>query len=708
MKVCTALFLTGFLFLGFTSGTSAQNPQWELVWSDEFTGNSLNTNYWSYQFGTGSTEGLSGWGNAELQYYTDRPQNVFVQDGHLHIVARREAYGGMEYTSARIRTINKADWRYGRVEIRAKMPQGRGIWPALWMMPTDAVYGRWPASGEIDIMELIGHEPNIIHGTIHYGPPHTFSGGAYTLPEGTFSDDFHVFALEWERDEMRWYVNDILYHTETNWFSAGQGFPAPFDQRFHLIFNVAVGGNWPGSPDASTVFPQQMIVDYVRVYQDANAPARVSMPLLFEDTNFDYDRAFTTGDGVTVSVIENPAPDDENRSNRVGKFVKDGAGEDAGLHFETERHFEFSSDLREITMHVWSPRADVPVKIRLSQQNGSATYETTAQTTVAAQWEELTFEISSEGFGTQWDEIRLFFDADGESGDGSANDTWYFDTMDVFGLDLATGGDMGGMIPVPLPQDFEDTSMDWNRAFTGFSGGEITVVENPHPDELNSSAWVAKKVKNQGQFWGGAFMNTQQVFSFDEDNHTISMKVWSPRPNVPVLLKVEQQNGVRDYEIAVNTTTSEEWEEMTWDMSGAGFEHQWDIITYIFDFAAGQIGDGSANFTWYFDDVVVNSGEIGTSTEPRENLPESFQLAQNYPNPFNPTTQIRYSIPESAPVLVEVFNVMGQRVAILQDGMQTAGWHTLTFDGSQLSSGLYLYRVQTQNYSATRKMLLMK
>jgi hypothetical protein len=180
------------------------------------------------------------------------------------------------YTSARLRTLSKGDWTYGRFEARMKLPYGQGLWPAFWMLPTDGVYGEWAASGEIDIMEIIGSQPNVLHGTIHYHgewPNNWYSGASYTLSSGDFSDDFHVFAIEWEEGEIRWYVDGIHYSTKNSWdTTSGAPFPAPFDEDFHILLNVAVGGNWPGSPDGTTVFPQRMEVDYVRVYAPSNTP----------------------------------------------------------------------------------------------------------------------------------------------------------------------------------------------------------------------------------------------------------------------------------------------------------------------------------------------------------------------------------------------------------------------------------------------------
>jgi beta-glucanase (GH16 family) len=272
LPAISSILSTGILAVlcCFSSPATAQN--WNLVWSDEFDGAGVNLNKWEFQIGDGSAYGIPGWGNNELQWY--RSENAAVENGLLLITAKKESFAGHAYTSTRMRTRQKGDWKYGRIEMRARLPFGKGLWPAFWMLPTDNIYGGWAASGEIDIMELVGHEPNKTYGTLHYGGPwpnNTSSGSSYTLPAKNFSDDFHVFAIEWKPGEIRWYVDNVHYQTQTNWWSTGGPFPAPFDQRFHLLLNVAVGGNWPGNPDASTIFPQRLEADYVRVYQVAGA-----------------------------------------------------------------------------------------------------------------------------------------------------------------------------------------------------------------------------------------------------------------------------------------------------------------------------------------------------------------------------------------------------------------------------------------------------
>jgi len=255
---------------GENNPTGTDNPDsvYILVWSDEFDSDVIDPNKWEYEVNA------DGGGNNELQYYTDRSLNSWIEDTVLVIRALKENYtgpgGARKYTSARMRTKNKGDWKYGKFEIRAKLPYGKGLWPAIWLLPTDWVYGGWAASGEIDIMELIGSDPAKVYGTLHYGgtyPANVHTGASYALSEGTFASDYHIFTLEWEPTQMRWYVDGLLYQTQTEWYTEGYNYPAPFDQRFYLIMNVAVGGNWPGNPDETTLFPQRMEVDYVRVYQ---------------------------------------------------------------------------------------------------------------------------------------------------------------------------------------------------------------------------------------------------------------------------------------------------------------------------------------------------------------------------------------------------------------------------------------------------------
>jgi beta-glucanase (GH16 family) len=238
--------------------------QWELVWSDEFNdaaGRFPNEDFWSYDLGTGD----NGWGNAELQSYTKNPQNVSMDgEGNLVITALRNENS---FTSARIKTQGKFSQQYGRFEARLITPYGPGIWPAFWLLGESIETVGWPQCGEIDIMELRGQEPNLIHGTIH-GPG--YSGGnpitaQYGLTDNRFDNDYHVFAIEWDADKIDFFVDDFLYQRIPRDEPEGEWV---FDAPFFIIFNVAVGGNYVGFPTSETPFPQQMIIDYVRVYRE--------------------------------------------------------------------------------------------------------------------------------------------------------------------------------------------------------------------------------------------------------------------------------------------------------------------------------------------------------------------------------------------------------------------------------------------------------
>jgi beta-glucanase (GH16 family) len=247
---------------GCASTSADAAAGWTLAWSDEFDGSQLDRTKWVAETGG------HGWGNQELQYYTGRPENVRVEDGMLVIEARREAYGGKDYTSARLKTAGLMEQMHGRFEERIKVPKGQGIWPAFWMLGADIGQVGWPRSGEIDIMEIIGKEPSNVYGTLHgpgYSGAKAFTTHS-TLASGIFADDFHVFAVEWERGEIRWYRDGIHYHTARPNLVKGEWV---FEHPFFVLLNLAVGGAWPGNPDSSTVLPQRMLVDYVRVYRRA-------------------------------------------------------------------------------------------------------------------------------------------------------------------------------------------------------------------------------------------------------------------------------------------------------------------------------------------------------------------------------------------------------------------------------------------------------
>jgi beta-glucanase (GH16 family) len=243
----------------------------QLVWADEFDapdGSGLNSEKWTYETGNGS----NGWGNQELEYYTNRTDNVFMRDGLLVIKAIKETYQGFNYTSGRFISRNKGDWKYGRIEARFKLPKGLGVWPAIWMMPTDSKYGGWPNSGEIDIMEFVGHEAEKIYGTIHRGLGSGGNGAGSNIDITGKTDEFHVIRIDWEPGYIKWYLNDQLFHTYNNAYNGNEQWP--FDQEFYCILNLAVGGQWGGAQGIDeTIWPQEFLVDYVRVYQKTEPTA---------------------------------------------------------------------------------------------------------------------------------------------------------------------------------------------------------------------------------------------------------------------------------------------------------------------------------------------------------------------------------------------------------------------------------------------------
>lgn len=257
-------FLLSLAVLGACTGAT-EPRNYQVVWEDEFTGAAgtlPDAANWGFDVGT-------DWGNAQLEYDTNRPENASLDGaGHLRIVARQEAWLGRNYTSARITTAGRREFRYGRFEARLRTPSGQGLWPAFWLLGANIATVGWPQSGEIDIMEMRGQAPTVNHGSLH-GPGYSGGGAltrAYTLPSGRLDTEFHVFRVDWSPSQIRWYVDDVLYH-EVN--KGDQPGTWVYDHPFYIILNVAVGGGFVGAPNGTTTFPQEMVVDWVRVSQAA-------------------------------------------------------------------------------------------------------------------------------------------------------------------------------------------------------------------------------------------------------------------------------------------------------------------------------------------------------------------------------------------------------------------------------------------------------
>ncbi len=247
------------------SGATAFAQRGELIWAEEFNYKGAPDSLrWRYDLGDGCPN-VCGWGNNELQYYTSMPENARVEKGKLIIEARKASTATQQFTSARL--VSRQDWQYGYIEVRARLPKAVGSWPAIWMLPTAWKYGGWPASGEIDIMEHVGYDPGVVHGTVH---TQAFNHGIGTqkgkqIQVAKFDRKYHRYAIRWTAEKIEFYVDDVLFNTFAH--TGGDYKEWPFDQPFHLLLNVAVGGNWGGKEGIDEAsFPQRMEIDYVRVY----------------------------------------------------------------------------------------------------------------------------------------------------------------------------------------------------------------------------------------------------------------------------------------------------------------------------------------------------------------------------------------------------------------------------------------------------------
>ena len=665
LNVFAAFALTrGAITFDLSLQNNASN--WTMVWNDEFDGTAIDLSKWSY------AEDCNGGGNAEKQCYTSDPENAYLDNGVLKIVAKPESGQPLPYSSAKLLTKGKADWTYGRFEIRAKAPRGQGAWPAIWMLPTDEVYGGWPHSGEIDIFEAVNlgvprsagsaDLQTDVYGTLHYGkswPDNDHSGHNYVLAnQQNPADNFHVYALEWEEGEMRWYMDGVLYATQrqSEVTVNGQGQPdglahkgwyteingevvwdaRPFDQKFHLILNFAVGGSWPenvnlGGVDPNAFHPNNIFeIDYVRVYECAVSPANGQGCATVTPG---YDDLIQDGGTLQTGEAPTPVPPSDGIARELVIFedevheswpawdccggstpavVMDDAEHGAVVEFEIgsaptvvgfntrisglPQPYDGSPMLNkgvlEFDLKLVNPPLNAAAKWNLKvEQAGAATEAVVTIPTPSSEWQHYAIplrNLAGAGLNLNGIDVVMIF-PDWGQGEGA-----------VFRVDnvVFVEGEVappGNGLAKRILVDFEQAQASYG--FNNFDGGVSSVIANPQSGEFNNSAQVVQMQKFAGQHWGGTTFNL--AAPIDIDSTLFSMQVYSDRP-VNVLFKLEGMNVERNV-----AHSGSGWEELSFDFNG-DVGSAVSKITVIFDLGTmGNAAANPANWTFYYDNVAI-------------------------------------------------------------------------------------------------------
>ena len=651
----------------------------------------------------------------------------------LTITAREDSIGGKNYTSARITTKGKADFRYGRIETRARLPQSQGLWPAFWLLPTENKFGEWPKSGEVDVFELVGHKPNEVFGTIHTGLPWTFISGYYTLDSTqSFADTFNVFSIEWEPDVMRWFVNGELYHEISS--DSISPWP-PFQETFHLIFNVAVGGNLPGFTDETTMLPQIMEVDWVRVY---STPERIPIlgkqPVIgqtgltyhtyeLEDANYSWTvpdgSTIVSGQGTNAIVVNWGCEADdvllllETDCDTVELIYPIDEFADISINGATEvvqnqEELIYSVPQVDSASYTWNVPTDATII------TGQGTNK------ISVNWGCTGGKISVEGSGACTDftdtldiDLRNYFiqgfsfvPANGTgrvySIEEIANATYFWQVPEDAIITSGQGtneievdfGAMGGVISVDITNscgteqytleisidpsniycDFDGKDLEW----IGFSGSVVGKIENPFKDGINLSDHVGITRKDPGSvFWAGIFADLGGEMDL-LDNPFLNMKVASEKSGT-IKFKLEDQTGNADpFELDLDYTTPNEWRNLVWDFTGQP-EGTFDRIALFFDWA------NTDTAIWLFDDVIGRAPLSSVS-----NI-EATRI-EIFPNPVseNITIDWKSAFQLGTAVDIEIINNKGISVHRQQVRINSA---QTQIKSRQLSPGNYFIRL---------------
>ncbi len=713
----------------------------ELIWADEFDGPKIDSLKWTLSVDD------EGGGNAELQYYTDREENVKIIDSVLVIKAREEQYLTRDYTSAKLDSKHKGDWKYGRYEARIKLPEGQGMWPAFWMMSTDSKYGTWPNSGEIDIMELVGQEPSTVWGTLHYGPPHEYINSSYALPDSKFSEEFHVFALDWGPDSMVWEVDDSVYSVikagdVTHW--------NVFQERFYLILNLAVGGNWPGSPDETTVFPQTLEVDYVRVYGDPatqeikkigqEAPNASGIIYTFTDISgatFNWtvpdDASIVEGQGTNSVKVNLGCTEDSISLEVAGKcgtfiikhpviFSSPSIAGETLVYQQNDSMLFTIADL-ENTTYEWTVPEDVTIlsgqgsdslfvnwgctggQVSVSVANSCFDLDTTAMVEidipVLTGAESVTENASEKSYhltelpGENTYTWEVPEDAIITSGQSTNAITVDFGTVE--GNVSAEVSNSCGTDSYSLPVSIGNTIVfcsfeGTNLYFQPFAETNFEKISNPFKEGINLSEHVGKSFKSIVT-WAGIYADVSDWIDFSQNN-VFKMKVYGPKTG-QVLLKLEDSgNGSVFLEKYAELTKVEEWVELSFDFTGTE-SGKYNRITLFFDF-----GSSEANY-YYFDDIkLVYDDQVSTGE-----LPDGPFRCSVFPNPAGTYFNVHFQDGVKGIVTMELYNESGI-VVRSSETYNRDGRQNYMFGTGDLPPGIYYFRTKSTVDTMIKKIVI--
>lgn len=684
-----------FIFLFVTVNIFVSAQSYTLVWSDEFLGTSLNTNNWTRETGGG------GWGNNELQYYRDGENNSYIEDGKLVIEAKKENYGNREYTSARLKTQGKKFFTYGKIEARMKLPYGQGIWPAFWMLGESISSLGWPACGEIDIMEMIGGagRENVVHGTLHWEENgHASYGGSYILNNGIFAHDYHIFTIEWTPTFIKWFVDGSQYHV-TDITPAGL---SEFQEDHFIIFNVAVGGNWPGSPNASTVFPQKMYVDYVRVYADQSAIPSVSIS---EPTNTGYEPnsdIYITADvdfDEEISRVDFYQDAVKIGSTNLEPYSMMWRDIEPGCYSITAKAvssegFTGVSQPVEITVGescVESPYKgflnSLPGKIEVEDFNSGEAGEAFYDNDVLNQGS--AYRIS--------DQVDIQDCTDDEGGYNigyTAAGEW----MDYL-IDLSTGGEHTISVRV--------ASENANGKFRiELDGTDITgTISAP-----NTGGWQNwQTVETTAFLEPGRYSLRIFIEVGDFNLNYFEIYPVGAEPSIRLISpnggESYAKNGIAEVRwsaqkvdnvsLGLSTDNGSSWDFITQEVSSEFGFYRWRVPDVLSDECLVMVIDKSNSSLRDTSDNVFSIDEVSGLESSRR--PLSFSLAQNYPNPFNPATKISFTIPVDAGkhnTRLLIYDVLGKMVSELINEELASGEYSVEFHAEELPSGVYFARLQ--------------